>query len=525
MTSQRTLGDKRRVRHRFQEITLVPDKSTYEIFIEIYIDGHKTHKLPPMKKGQLLRWTDLCLPCDVSENSLITLQITEVQHFKPRDRVGRAEYQFAQSTGTNTISIQSDNEVFNVQMKFLDMKAAALAYSEASRKVQHMEKKLESPEKAGGIGNAFKLLLTLGEMMVDLDPTGGAKTVFTICTRAWEHLEQQEKQDVEMNNLVNSLARMTPSIESVKVLANDNLRETALDMLNLIEDVSLFILNCRSRSSFKRALRSVINSDTREQTQAFIGRFKQLRQEFDTRVGVQLLQAGAADRIYAKLRELKPVDLASYDPTRQCIPGTRKKVIEDIIVWTQADSKPRLAWVHGLAGFGKSSIATSVCCQLDEQEVLACSFFCKRDNPELRDPRRALMTISYELALRWETYAEALGTAMREDPGLCSRHLQQLCDALVNKPLQTLAETKPPARPLVIVVDALDECGDTITRKQLLACLRNLSQFGLWLKVVVTSRPDADISEFFGGSETDGFATFDVIQYDASADIRIFSSE
>ncbi|KAG9125243.1 hypothetical protein FRC07_008426 [Ceratobasidium sp. 392] len=532
MTSQRTFGDKRRVRHRLQEITLVPDKSTYEVLIEIHIDGHKIHKLPPVKKGQLLCWTKLCLPCDVSENSLIALQIAEVQPFKPRDRVGRAEYQFAQLT-------RSDNDVFSVQIKILDEEAASIslsnmfilltssvqatiAYSEASKKVQHIEKQPESLEKAEGVGDAFKLFLKLGRMMADLDPTRGAKIMFSVCTRAWEHLEQQGKQDAELNDLVRSLARMIPSIESVQVLANDNLRETVLDMLNLIEDVSLFILNCRSRSSFKRALRSAINSDTQEQTQTFIGRFKQLRHEFDTRVGVQLLQAGEADRIYAKLKDLKPVDLASYDHTRQCIPGTREKIIEDIIVWAQADRKPRLAWIHGLAGFGKSSIATSVCCRLDEQQMLACSFFCKRDNAELRDPRRALMTISYELALRWETYAKAIGVAMCEDPGLCSRHLQHLCDALVNKPLQTLVETETLARPLVIVVDALDECGDTIARKQLLACLRNLSRFGLWLKVAVTSRPDADISEFFGGLETDWFTTFDVLQYDASADIRIF---
>ncbi|KAG8680462.1 hypothetical protein FRC08_016282 [Ceratobasidium sp. 394] len=231
--------------------------------------------------------------------------------------------------------------------------------------------------------------------MVDLDPTGSAKIVFSVCAEAWEHLEQQEQLDVDLNRLVNSLAQTIPSVDSVKDLADDNLRETVMDMLNLIEDVSLFILNFKPRSSFGRVWRG---SEVQEKTQAFITQFESLGKEFDRRVGVQSLRAAEIERMNAKLRELKPADLAGYDPDRQCIAGTRTGIIDELSTWAQKpDDIPRLAWVHGLAGLGKSAIATSVCMRLDDQGILASSFFCKRDTPELRDPRRVLTTIIYEL--------------------------------------------------------------------------------------------------------------------------------
>jgi hypothetical protein len=65
-----------------------------------------------------------------------------------------------------------------------------------------------------------------------------------------QNLEQQDKQDEDINNLVEGLASIIPSVESVGRLADADLRKTVTAMLNLIEDASLFIVNYRSRSSW-----------------------------------------------------------------------------------------------------------------------------------------------------------------------------------------------------------------------------------------------------------------------------------
>ncbi|KAG9098200.1 hypothetical protein FS749_004409 [Ceratobasidium sp. UAMH 11750] len=429
----------------------------------------------------------------------------------------------AQVTGQDMVSMKCNNRMFDTQLVFLNEEMAKRAYSEAFAKAQQMDKQPGLLERTGRVGDAFRVLLALGSTMAELDPTGGAKVAFSICTKAWECLETQERQDANLNELIENIAGMIPSVESVRGLADADLRRTVVAMLNLIEDVSLFILSFKSRGSFERAFRSAFNPTAQEQMEVFVSRFRRLRREFDTRVGVQALRAAEIERTQAKLKELKPVDLASYDPLRQCISGTRIDIVGKLSSWAQKlDTGPRLAWVHGLAGLGKSSIATSVCIQLDSQEMLASSFFCKRDNPELRDPRRVLTTIVCGLASRWEPYRDAVVAVIRDDVELPSKHIQPLYDALVTKPLQTIAGEKPPANSLVILIDALDECGDTVTRRQLLACLRDMSQQVPSLKIIATSRPDADIQEFFAGDDTSWLVGYDLLEYDASDDIQIF---
>ncbi|KAG8680579.1 hypothetical protein FRC09_018132 [Ceratobasidium sp. 395] len=411
-------------------------------------------------------------------------------------------------------------------------------------------------ERAGKVGKAFKTLLDLGSLMADLDPTGGAAVVFSVCTKAWEHLEHQESQEAELNELVKRMARAIPSIKSLQDRANSDLKETLMDMLNLIEDVSVFILSTQSRSPFgkrytmvetdsiqltavysERAIRAAVSSDVSEQSQIYITKFEELCKELNLRMGTQNLQTGEVvrehveaeskrvevERTNARLRELKPADLASFDPNRKCLVDTRIKIINELTDWVQkSDTGPRLSWVHGLAGLGKTSIATSVCLRLDGQHILASSFFCKRDSPELRDPRRVLTTIIYGLALRWGAYKDAVVGIIAEDPELHLKHIQPLYESLVSKPLQNLVGAERPASTYVVLIDALDECGDETTRKQLLGCLRGISQLEPWLKVIVTSRPDRDIREFFRYTEAlDWFTEYNVLNYDALADVRM----
>ncbi|KAG8726846.1 hypothetical protein FRC12_023040 [Ceratobasidium sp. 428] len=357
--------------------------------------------------------------------------------------------------------------------------------------------------------------------MAELDPTGGAKVAFSLCTKAWECLEQQEKQDAKLDELVENIAEMIPSVESIKGVADEDLSRTVMAMLNLIEDMSVFILSFRSRGSMERAWRAMISSESEEQIDAYTAKFRRLREQFDTRVGVQALRADELERMNARL---KPVNQASYNPDQQCIAGTRLGVIDELSTWAQKSSADaRLAWVHGPAGFGKSSIATSVCMRLDGDGTLGSSFFCKRDSPELRDPRRVLTTIAYQLAIRWKPYRNAVIAAIKHDPELYLQHFQALYDKLLSKPLQKLSEQDHGI--LVIVVDALDECGDEVSRKPLLRCFRDLSQLARFLRIVVTSRPERDIHEFFAQEKTCWFMELDVREHDASDDIRVFVQE
>ncbi|KAG9077609.1 hypothetical protein FS749_010476 [Ceratobasidium sp. UAMH 11750] len=181
----------------------------------------------------------------------------------------------------DTIPMKCNDDVFTTYLGLLSTEAAQEGYSAAFVRARQMEKQPGVLERAGRVGDAFKVLLALGSTMSELDPTGGAKVAFSLCTKAWEFLETQEKQDADLNKLVEDIAGILPSVESVKIIADTDLAQTVIAMLNLIEDVSLFIVNFRSRQTLERAFRSVFDSTASEKMEDFVNRFRRLREEFD----------------------------------------------------------------------------------------------------------------------------------------------------------------------------------------------------------------------------------------------------
>ncbi|KAG8722370.1 hypothetical protein FRC09_006345 [Ceratobasidium sp. 395] len=105
MAPEETPDGKRQFRRRLKEIKLVePETSAYGITVGLQIDGVKIHKLPRTKKGQRLYWDQLRLPCDLSEHSTITLQVTEIHSFWT-ERVGTASCLGSQLINQDEVSV------------------------------------------------------------------------------------------------------------------------------------------------------------------------------------------------------------------------------------------------------------------------------------------------------------------------------------------------------------------------------------------------------------------------------------
>jgi hypothetical protein len=84
-----------------------------------------------------------------------------------------------------------------------------------------------------------------------------------------------------------------------------------------------------------------------------------------------------------------------------------------------------------------------------------------------------------------------------------------------------------PKRPndfLVFVIDAFDECGDDRSRLRLLKLLTGATTRASWLKIIITSRPEADIRQFFDGLTQLSYSGYDLaIDQEASGDLRTFA--
>ena len=81
-----------------------------------------------------------------------------------------------------------------------------------------------------------------------------------------------------------------------------------------------------------------------------------------------------------------------------------------------------------------------------------------------------------------------------------------------------------PTHTLVFVIDALDECGTPQIRPGILAVLTDAAALAPWLKVIITSRPEADIQRFFDAPTQSSNLRYDLaVDGEASADLRTFA--
>ncbi|CAE6410726.1 unnamed protein product [Rhizoctonia solani] len=175
-----------------------------------------------------------------------------------------------------------------------------------------------------------------------------------------------------------------------------------------------------------------------------------------------------------------------------CTPGTRTKVLEDVLDWTRKGDNGTIYWLNGMAGTGKTTIAYSVCDRLNAEHKLAASFFCSRLREECRMVKRIIPSLAYQLARFSLPFLSVLSAILQKDPDVHSRSLQVQFEELIAKPLHAARDTLPEG--LVIAIDALDECGNKESPGQILDILLD-NATDLPVKFLVSSRPESEIHD------------------------------
>jgi hypothetical protein len=184
--------------------------------------------------------------------------------------------------------------------------------------------------------------------------------------------------------------------------------------------------------------------------------------------------------------------------------GTREALLNNIVEWalrpstSGSDSQPSVSvsesmyWLYGIPGVGKTSVAHSLCARLHEKRRLGGSFFCRRDDPNLSNPSYVLPTLICKLAGTWRPFKKVIAERLRDDEHL---NRNSAGYTLFSKLVDSL-KTSPP-NTFVLVIDALDECGDSQGRNSILTSLFNACSRVDWLKVIITSRHEQDIESSF----------------------------
>jgi hypothetical protein len=180
-----------------------------------------------------------------------------------------------------------------------------------------------------------------------------------------------------------------------------------------------------------------------------------------------------------------------------CLPGTRVGVLNEIRTWIDGEDKRHIFWLSGWAGTGKSTIARTVAREYYDRRRPVASYFFSRGGGDTGNATKFVGTIARQLADKLPKFKSLLREALSEDEGIVRRVLKDQWRELITTPLVQLGVDSLPS-PLIIVVDALDECDTESGIRQvlqLLADTRNLNR--QLLRILITSRPEVPIRDEF----------------------------
>ena len=186
------------------------------------------------------------------------------------------------------------------------------------------------------------------------------------------------------------------------------------------------------------------------------------------------------------------------DEALGCIGDTRLQILAELEAWAVDADGPRICWLNGMAGTGKTSIAHTFSKRLDEEkQILGATFFCSHSaSPEVRDASRIISTIAYKLSQSSPLIRSAVCQVLEEEPDVGSLHtLSEQFASLVVKPIQTILDPSIKTYK-VVVIDALDECTKPGTVAQLIQSIVTLS-WKIPVKFFISSRDTSGIRQAF----------------------------
>ena len=197
--------------------------------------------------------------------------------------------------------------------------------------------------------------------------------------------------------------------------------------------------------------------------------------------------AGGSD-----LRGMEYATDAGLDTYKCCLRDTRNDLLAEIKSWIRSvgEDVPRVLWLSGTAGRGKSAIAHTISNWSNEFGGLGAFFCFDRTRGTDHSHEKIFTTIARDFANCNPVIRQALLFMLRDDEELGeTASLMNQWQKFVVQPISMSSVTAP----ALVVIDALDESGGAHSREQILRVLAG--KLPVNFRVLVTSRPLDDIRD------------------------------
>ncbi|KAJ8084646.1 hypothetical protein PM082_003421 [Marasmius tenuissimus] len=188
-------------------------------------------------------------------------------------------------------------------------------------------------------------------------------------------------------------------------------------------------------------------------------------------------------------------------PQPNVLPGTREKIIQELIDWVEDRSadKSRVHWVNAAAGVGKSAIAQALSEKYTQTQQLAAAFFFSRNDASRDKLEPFIPTIAHQL-ITSPTLKPLLmplvDDAIRSTPGIWERNWEDQFKVIIQEPCARVHPSEWEALPRLVIIDGVDECVDMTSQKRLLETIK-ASTPSLPFDFLIFSRPEPLIKRIF----------------------------
>lgn len=176
--------------------------------------------------------------------------------------------------------------------------------------------------------------------------------------------------------------------------------------------------------------------------------------------------------------------------------------------------------LDGIAGIGKSTVAQTFAERAAELGYLGASFFFSRNEDQRKNAKLFFSSIAFQLSLYDEHIATLISMALKQVPDAAGKRLRDQFKELIIDPLQTFC--KADSHPILIIIDALDECEEWDAAEVLLLLIEKIHRLSSF-RVLITTRPEAHIRKMLhNGKNHKHFYLHEIETSIVEADIRLY---
>ncbi|TFY65130.1 hypothetical protein EVG20_g5707 [Dentipellis fragilis] len=379
------------------------------------------------------------------------------------------------------------------------------------------------------LSNILERVARLGDTFAEVHPY--AKPAWIVLSGGYKILKAQVDRDDRVRRLWYMVQDVVTFFDDVKEenIEVNYLKHAMMESMKQIYECCQFLRKYADHGFAGRTLRYTLNPKTDDAVQLLTDSFQTLKEQLSQGIDLdnwRCIRALGEDVSEVK-DQVQEIYLHTFlvegqssiiecDTNCGCLPGTRTRLINDIMEWIHEPSRGRVLWLSGTVGSGKSSVANTIAGLLKGLGRLGASFRFDRQT----DPSAVFRQIAYQLARIDSSVKNAIFSALKQKGNIASAPLSDQAMRIVVEPLQIVDLVGP----VVLVIDALDEIShrDTQIRDGILAFFSH-EDFALpdYLKIFVTSRDNHHVRLHL---QTRGRCeSFSIDDYeDTPADIQFF---